>query len=106
MMIGIRKKDEKKELMELDTAGLISLISANVAKEAGNIIATEGVKQGFISSTDDYDSITVRFDCELLSIPDHTELVRKAMAYDAYIDGIVQRFPIMEGGRKDEIVLG
>lgn len=96
MMIGVRKKVEKKELMELDTAGLISLISANVAKEAGNIIATEGVKQGFISSADDYDSITVRFDCELLSIPDHAELVRKAMAYDKYISTVQIASPMID----------
>ena len=105
-MIGVRKKVKKEELMELDTSGLISLISANVAKEAGNIIATEGVKQGFISSTDDYDSITVRFDCELLSITDHAELARKAKAYDEYIRTVQIASPMIEGGRRDENVLG
>ena len=102
MKIGVVKTVRKEALMELDGQGLVSLISSHVAKDAGNQIATIGIKQGFLTTHDTGGDLTVRFEGVLLSVPEHAELVRKAMAYDAYIDGIVQRFPIMEGGIRDE----
>ena len=85
MKIGVVKTVRKEDLMELDGQGLVSLISSHVAEDAGNQIATIGIEQGFLTTHDTWGDLTVRFEGVLLSVPEHAELVRKAMAYDEYV---------------------
>ena len=88
MKIGVVKTVRKEDLMELDGQGLVSLISSHVAKDAGNQIATIGIKQGFLTTHDTWGDLTVRFEGVLLSVPEHAELVRKAMAYEEYVSTV------------------
>ena len=88
MKIGVVKTLRKEDRMELDDQVLLSLISSHVAKDAGDQIATIGIKQGFLTTHDIWGDLMVRFDGVLLSVPEHAELVRKAMAYDEYVSTV------------------
>ena len=96
MKIGVVKTVRKEGLMELDGQGLVSLISSHVAKDAGNQIATIGIKQGFLTTHDTWGDLTVRFEGVLLSVPEHAELVRKAMAYDEYVSTVQIASPMTD----------
>ena len=88
MKIGVVKTVRKEDIMELDGRGLVSLISSHVAEDAGNQIATIGIEQGFLTTHDTWGDLTVRFEGVLLSVPEHAELVRKAMAYEEYVSTV------------------